>query len=164
MTLPPEIQDRLKKRDVQLPLREPDEEESAIVEGKTSIPFSTFVQLVLKKKVMSLFKEWGDDPIIFSSVLLTKIANCPQDTTEDKNKIILTAMTLGLCLGVAFTMLGILVLWTLGVDIGQKELLVATAALLVVGSAVFASMRIHTSKHIQKLTEHVENVSEMFSK
>lgn len=166
MPLPPEIQQRLKSGAVQLPLREAENESGgkAIVEGKTSIPFSTFVQLILKKKVMSLFKDWGDEPIIFSSLLLTKIANAPQDRQEDKNKLILTALTIGLCGGICFSAITLLILWSLKVTVGQRELFVLLGTFLLVGVAVVGASRVHAGKHVAKLTEQIERIADSVGK
>ena len=165
MPLPAEIQDRLKRGNVQLPLKERESDsEFAVVQGKTSIPFSTFVQLILKKKVMGLLKEWGEEPIVFSSLLLTKIANAPQDKAEDKNKLVLTALTLGLCSGICFSAVALLLLQALTVTVGTRELVVLLGAFLVIGIAVIGASRLHAGKHINKLSEQIEQIADSLSR
>ncbi|HCI03610.1 TPA: hypothetical protein DE059_01655, partial [Candidatus Peribacteria bacterium] len=57
-----------------------EEKMKAIIEGRTAVPFKTFVGLVLQRKVFPLFKKWGDEPVIINSELLTTLASAAQDS------------------------------------------------------------------------------------
>jgi hypothetical protein len=135
-----------------------------VIEGKTAVPFSAFVKLILKRKVQGLFKQWQNEPVIISSDLLTQIASAPGDTVEDRSKIVLTAVVIGFCLGAFVMVAGIFILGILGIEIGQKELLFGLGAFLLVAVAVFAAMRVHVGKMRDELIEKVEQVAEVFGK
>ena len=164
MPLPPELRDKMRKSgDVKVTLKTA-QGEQAVIEGKTSVPFGMFVKLILKKKVQSLLKDWQEEPVIISSDLLTKVAAAPGDTTENKSKVILTALVMGLVFGIFFSAASIVVLGMMGVVIGQKELLVALGAVLVIGAAVFGASQIQAGKAKEKFVEKIEHVADVFSK
>ena len=72
----------------------------AIVEGKTAVPFKTFVQLVLQRKVIQLFKDWGKDPVIIDSELLTSLASAPGDSQENREQLVMVTLGVGVLAGV----------------------------------------------------------------
>ena len=72
----------------------------AIVEGKTAVPFKTFVGLVLHRKVLSLFKQWGKEPVIIDSELLTDLASAQQDSQENKEQLVTVTLGVGVLAGV----------------------------------------------------------------
>jgi hypothetical protein len=163
MPLPPEIKARMHKTgDVKVSMKE--KGEHAVIEGKTAVPFGTFVTLLRKRKVQSLMSKWQKEPVILSSELLTHIASAGNDTDEDRSKVILTALVIGLCFGLFVMAIGLFVLGILGITIGQRELMTGLLVLLVLAGAVYASMQIHTGKMKQDLVETVDKVSEMFGK
>lgn len=164
MALPPEIKERMKKSgDVKVPLKDKGGDQ-AVIEGKTAVPFGTFVKLILKRKVQTLFKEWQQEPVILSSELLTKIASAPEDTHEDRSKIILTALVIGLCFGLFVTGAVIILFGLVGIEIGQREILTALGVLLFLACAVYGSMQVHAGKVKKGLVEKVEQVADVFSK
>lgn len=164
MALPPEIKDRLKRSaDAKVAMRTSDGDE-VIVEGKTGIPFNLFVKLLLKRKIQTLFKDWQDEPIVISSELLTKIASAPEDNAEDRSKIVLTALVIGLCFGMFISAVALVGLSMVGIIIGAKELIVALCVLLAVAVAVYGALQIHSHKIKQQLVEKVEEVADVFAK
>jgi hypothetical protein len=72
----------------------------AVIEGKTSVPFKTFVGLILQRKITAFFKDNKDEPVIISSDLLTKLASAPDDKQEDRAKLVILALGLGVLMGV----------------------------------------------------------------
>ena len=56
----------------------------AVIEGKTGVPFKTFVALVLQRKVTGLFQEYGNRPVIVESEMLTRLASAPQDNPQNQ--------------------------------------------------------------------------------
>lgn len=164
MPLPPEIRDRLKKSsDVKVNLR-PQQSELAVIEGKTTVPFNAFVKLILQKKIQGLVKDAQDEPVILSSDLLTKIASAPGESLEDRSKVLLTACVIGFCGGFFVAAFAIVFLGMMGVEIGQKELIVALTVLLVVALAVYGALQIHTRKIKELFIEKIERIAEMFSR
>lgn len=165
MSLPPEIQRRLQVQggDVQVSVKA-SQGERAVIEGKTNIPFASFVKLVLKRKVQTLFRDFEEEPIILSSTLLTHLASTPEESREDRSALILTALVIGLCLGMFLMATAIVVLETVGFPIGRRELLAGLGVLLAVGLAVFAAMKIQTHRMKQELVTKVEEVARLFSK
>ena len=78
------------------------ESSKAVITGKTSVPFRTFVGLVLQRKVLQLFKDWGEEPVILSSSLLTNLASAPQDSQENKAHLVTVTLGVGVLLGIFF--------------------------------------------------------------
>lgn len=162
--LPPELQDRLKRQsgDVQLSLKTT-QGDKAIIEGKTSIPFGSFVKLILKRKVQTL-RDFQDEPIILSSNLLTHLASAPEDSHEDTSKVILTALLIGFCFGMFLTAFTLIFSSLFGIEIGVSELLTGLLVLLAVALAVYASLKISSHKMKQQLIEKVEEIAGLFAK
>lgn len=136
----------------------------AIVEGKTAVPFKTFVGLVLQRKVTSLFKSWGKDPVIVDSELLTDLASAPQETQENKEQLVIVTLGTGVLIGV-FVMAVIQVALTfIGISLQQKELLIIAGVIL--GLAVLTCALGKTKKRGrgQKVTEAMEKIANVVSK
>jgi len=164
MPLPPEIQDKINRnRDVHMPVKT-SEGEKVVIEGKTSIPFGSFVKLILRRKVQKLFKDWQSEPVIIESELLTAIASAPEDPMEDKSKVIMSAVVIGFCFGMFLTGLALSLLNMAGITIGQAELLTGLAVLLAMAVAVHIASRIHTRKAKEQIVEKVEQIADLFAK
>jgi len=164
MPLPPEIRERMKKTgDVKVNIKAPAGEQ-AIIEGKTAVPFGAFIRLTLQRKVQGLMKEWQSEPVIISSDLLTKIASAPSESLEDRSKVLLTACVIGFCGGFFVAAFAIVVLGMMGVEIGQKELLVALTVLLVVALVVYSALQVHTRKIKEQFIEKIERIADIFSR
>jgi hypothetical protein len=163
--LPPEIQERLRGAagETQLPLKTP-LPEKVVIEGKTGIPFGVFVKLILKRKVQVLFRKWQEEPVILSSELLTSIASAPEDTPEDRSKVTLTALVLGCCLGMFLTATVLVLLASIGIVVGMRELLTGLGVLLFLAIAVYAAMKIQVHRIRQDVVDTVERVADVFSK
>lgn len=139
-------------------------EAKAIVEGKTAVPFKTFVQLILQRKVTSLFEKWGNDPVIVSSELLTTLASAQQDNTENKAHLVLVTLGVGVLAGVfGFVMLQIF-LGVLGVTIGTKGLFYI--AFCLIGLAVITNVlaRMQKRNKGEKLLESMEKMANLVKK
>ncbi len=164
MPLPLEMRERMKKTgDVKLNIKTPSGEQ-AIIEGKTAVPFATFMKLMLQKKLQPLVKDWQSEPVIISSDLLTKIASAPAESLEDRSKVLLTACVIGFCGGFFVAAFAIVVLGMMGVEIGQKELLVALTVLLVIALVVYSALQVHTRKIKEQFIEKIERIADMFSR
>lgn len=136
----------------------------AVIEGKTTIPFQAFVTLVLQRKVFGLFKEWGRNPVIVNSELLTSLASAPQDTMENRSKLVMVSLGVGVLAGV--TLLSLIqagLLW-LDVTLGTKELLLIGGGIIGVGILSFALMRLQRMRRSDKIVEAVEGLSNFLGK
>ncbi len=140
------------------------EHSKAVIEGKTSVPFKTLVQLILQRKVLTLFKSWGDTPVILSSDLLTSLASAPQDSQENRAQLVLVTLGTGVLVGVfAFAIFQIALLpW--GITMGQKELLLIAGGLVGLAFLVVALSRIQRKNKSQKIADAMERVANMLSK
>lgn len=136
----------------------------AIVEGKTAVPFKTFVGLILQRKVLNLFKDWGKEPVIIDSELLTDLASAPQDTQENKEQMIMVTMVTGILIGVfAMTILQIaLTPWE--IVLKQRELLMIAGTLLGFGILVWIMSKTKRKGRSQKLSDAMEKLTGMVSK
>jgi len=152
-----------KNGDVKVTLK-PQMGEQAVIEGKTTVPFSAFVKLILQKKVQGLMKEAQYEPVILSSDLLTKIASAPGESLEDRSKVLLTACVIGFCGGFFLSAAAIVLLGMMGVEIGQKELIVALTVIAIVGVAVYSAMQIQTGKMRDQFVEKIEKIAHIFSR
>lgn len=136
----------------------------AIVEGKTAIPFKTFVGLILQRKVFNLFKTWGKEPIIVDSELLTDLASAPQDNQENKEQLVRVSMGTGVIAGVFVLSVTQAVLLIFDQVLWQEDHLILSGSLF--GLAVLAYLLSKTKKkgRGQKMTDAMEKVAGMVSK
>ncbi len=135
----------------------------AVVEGKTMVPFQALVTLILQRKVQLLFKQWGKEPVIVSSELLTSLASAPQDSQENKAQQLLVAMGVGILGGVGGMALVLAILETVQVFVTRKDLLVVAGVIFGVGCVCVALMRVQRVKRGVKMVENIENLSSFLS-
>ncbi|MDD5469583.1 MAG: hypothetical protein PHO92_02165 [Candidatus Peribacteraceae bacterium] len=137
----------------------------AVIAGKTSVSFKTFVMLVLQRKVTTLFKEWGNDAVIVSSELLTGLASAPQDSQENKSQLVLTTMGTGVLAGVfILAALQLLLLVALEITLSTRELLIVAGGLLGLAVLAAALMKMKRKNKSEKLLETMEKLSSLLSK
>lgn len=138
----------------------------AVIAGKTSVSFKTFVMLVLQRKVTMLFKDWGDDSIIMSSELLTGLASAPQDSQENKSQLVLTTMGTGVLLGIFVLAALQLILLASPLDFAfnMRELLIITGGLLGIAFLATILIKMKRRNKSEKLLETMEKLSSMLSK
>lgn len=136
----------------------------AIVEGKTAVPFKTFVGLVLQRKVLGLFKEWGKEPIIVDSELLTDLASAPQDNQENVDHIIVVTLGVGIMFGIfAMAILQIaLVPWGIGLSAGHLLAIAGTIFGLALVTWLLSNVKKKSKGH--KLSDTMEKIAGMVSK
>jgi predicted permease len=134
----------------------------AIIEGKTSIPFKTFVSLVLQRKVTTLFKKWQDEPVVIGSELLTNLASAPDDRQEDRATLVLVSIGTGILFGVFCSVITALVLSLLKIDLNDMELGIILAALvgIILLVTILQRMQQKTSTK-QKIYERMEKVTDL---
>lgn len=136
----------------------------AVVEGKTVVPFKTFVMLVLQRKVMALFKDWGSNPVIVDSELLTSLAGAAQDSQENRAHLVLVTLGIGILAGV-FTLAAALVgLETFGIALGKKELALLAGGLLCVAILGWVLSKIQVRGGGQKVLDSMEKAATLLSK
>src|SRR3990167_3993323 len=114
----------------------------AVIEGKTTVPFQSFVTLVLQRKVLSLFKTWGKHSVIVDSELLTSMASAPQDSQENKSHMILVALLLGIVVGVAFFGVIQILLLLIDTPLGMRELLLIVGSILAMVILAMSVMKL----------------------
>jgi len=148
--------------DVEVELKH--EGSKAIIAGKTSVPFSTFVKLVLERKLGNILKNSGSDSIILDSELLTSLASAPQDSRESQTKFTLVTLGSGVLMGVfCFSLLQIL-LPMLGVTLMAKDFIVIDGVL--VGIVILTALldRVKRRKKADNITEAMERLTSLLSK
>ena len=137
----------------------------AVIAGKTSVSFKTFVMLVLQRKVTTLFKEWGNDAVIVSSELLTGLASAPQDSQENKSQLVLTTMGTGVLLGIfILATLQLALLVALDVSFSTRELLVVAGGLLGIAILAMILIKMKRRNKSEKLLETMEKLTGLLSK
>ncbi len=137
----------------------------AIIEGKTSVPFKTFVSLILQRKVQGLFKRSQKDIVIVGSDLLTALASAPEDKQEDRGKLVLVTFFVGILAGVFLTVATFLVLMGLRIQPAMQDLGIVLG--VIVGIAVLAVLLQKGQKKSgfkDKLMETMEKVTDTVSR
>lgn len=137
----------------------------AVIEGKTSVPFKTFVSLILQRKVQVLFKRSDNDPVIVSSDLLTALASAPQDKQEDRTKLVIVTFGVGIVAGVFLTVsifLG-LVLFKIQPEVKDLGIVLAVIAGIVVLGVLLQKPQ-KKSAFGEKLMESMEKVTDLISR
>ena len=141
------------------------EHNRAVIEGKTPIPFQTFVTLVLQRKVFNLFKDWGKEPVIIDSELLTQLASAPQDSQENRSRVILVTLVTGILSGIFLFALGQLALLGIfHIPLYRRDLILIAAGLLAFAVLTKFMMNIQRRKKSEKLTETMEKLAGMMGK
>lgn len=137
----------------------------AVIEGKTSVPFKTFVSLILQRKVQVLFKRADNDPVIVSSDLLTALASAPQDKQEDRTKLVIVTFGSGIVAGVFLTVAAFLGLMLFRIQPEVKDLgivLGVIAGIVVLGILLQKPQK--KSALGEKLYESMEKVTDLISR
>lgn len=137
----------------------------AVIEGKTSVPFKTFVSLILQRKVQVLFKRSDNDPVIVSSDLLTALASAPQDKQEDRTKLVIVTFGVGIVAGVFLTVATFLGLILFKIQPEVKDLgivLAVIAGIVVLGILLQKPQK--KSAFGEKLMESMEKVTDLISR
>lgn len=136
----------------------------AVIEGKTVIPFQSFVTLILQRKVQLLFKEHAKEPIVINSDLLTKLASAPQDSRENTGHLVLVSIGLGAIGGVAaFSAVQLLLLLS-NFPLTWKEHAIIVGC--IAGVALLGALLMYIQKmpKSDKLTDSVENIARFLGK
>lgn len=136
----------------------------AIVEGKTAVPFKTFVGLVLQRKVLNLFKDWGKEPVIVDSELLTDLASAPQDNQENVDHVVMVTLGVGVLLGVF--LMAILQIAISPFDIGLSPSHLLAIAGTIFGLAVVTWLLSNVKKRSNghKLSDTMEKIAGIVGK
>lgn len=135
------------------------EQSRAIIAGKTSVPFRTFVGLVLQRKVLQLFRQWGEEPVILSSELLTNLASAPQDSQENRTHLVIVTLGVGLLAGVFALAVGQVILLFFAVTLGTLELLLIAGSLLGLAILVSLLSKLQRLNRAQKIADTMERVA-----
>ncbi len=137
----------------------------AVIEGKTSVPFKTFVSLILQRRVQMLFKTNQDDPVIVNSTLLTALASAPGDKQEDKGKLVLVTFGVGILAGVFLAVAVFLGLMLLRIEIEMKDLgIVLGVIALVAVLGVLLQKNQKKSAFTEKLFDAMEKTTDLISR
>ena len=136
----------------------------AVIEGKTAVPFQAFVQLVLQRKVQTLFKDHGKQPVIVGSEMLTRLASAPQDSQENRGHLVLVSIGLGAVGGVAVFSAVQLVLLLAEFPLTWKEHAIIVGCIAGVAILGAILMRIQQMPKSDKFTESVESVARFLGK
>jgi len=139
-------------------------ENRAIIAGKTAVSFKKFVALILQRKVTTLFKEWGDDPVVVSSELLTGLASAPQDSQDNQTHLVLVTLGAGIMFGIFLFALILVVLSVLDMPLKTSEFAVLAGGLFVLALIVTFLSRIKRRKRGEKVVETMEKLASLLSK
>ncbi|MDD5624075.1 MAG: hypothetical protein PHI23_05205 [Candidatus Peribacteraceae bacterium] len=140
------------------------EQNRAVIAGKTSVPFKTFVSLILQRKVLGLFKNWGEEPIILSSELLTGLASAPQDTQENRTHLIIVTLGVGTLFGIFASAVGLAILALANISLGLREYLLIVGGLAGIAILVSLLARMQRFNRAQKVADTMEKVAQFLSK
>ncbi len=136
----------------------------AVVEGKTAVPFKTFVGLILQRKVLNLFKDWGQEPVVISSELLTDLASSPQDNTENREQLITVTLGVGVLVGVFALAILQIALVPFGITLTAEYLLAIAGTLFGIALLTWFMGKVKRRSKGHKLSETMEKIAGMVSK
>ncbi|HLD63705.1 MAG TPA: hypothetical protein VI913_02300 [Candidatus Peribacteraceae bacterium] len=137
----------------------PTGDRKVIVEGKTNVPFKTFVGLVLQRKVTGLFQDHGNKSVIIDSEVLTKLASAPQDNQDNHAHVVLVTLVVGMLIGVFALSLvqGILIFFKQ--PITQTGFLALAGGLFVLAALVQLATMAKRRNRADKILEVMERVA-----
>lgn len=137
----------------------------AVIEGKTSVPFRTFVTLILQRRVQMLFKSNAQDPVIVGSELLTALASAPSDRQEDKGRLVLVTFGVGILAGVFIAAATLLGLMLFQIELQMRDIAIFLGAIIAVtflGAVLQKNQR--RSSFTEKLFETMEKTTDLVSR
>ncbi len=140
------------------------EQTKAVITGKTSVPFRTFVGLVLQRKVLQLFKQWGEEPIILSSELLTGLASAPQDSQENRAHLVIVTLGVGTLFGIFSLAVAQAILAVAQIDLGLREFVLIAGSLAGIALLVMLLARFQRVNRAQKVADSMERVAQFLSR
>lgn len=135
----------------------------AVIEGKTVVPFQAFVALILQRKVTTLLKTWGKNPVIVESELLTSLASAPQDSQENRANLILVSLVAGALAGITCFAAVQLVLLLINIPLGYRELGVIVGSVATLVLMLWIAIKSPKKAKGEKLVETMEKVSSLLS-
>lgn len=136
----------------------------AVIDGKTVVPFQSFVALILQRKVTGMFKTWGKKPVIVDSELLTSLASAPQDSQENRSNLILVSMVAGILVGVAGFAAVEVGLRFAGIILDFNDLGIIIGSIVLLVALLFLMMKSQKKPKGEKLVETMEQISGFLSK
>lgn len=137
----------------------------AVIEGKTSVPFRTFVTLILQRRVQQLFKSNAEDVVIVSSELLTALASAPGDKQEDKGKLVLVTFGVGILAGVFVAGLVLLGLMLFKIELQIRDIAIFLGVIVAVGIlGVLLQKNQKKSTFTEKLFDAMEKTTDLVSR
>lgn len=136
----------------------------AFVEGKTSVSFQTFVQLILQKKVMKLLKDSAKEPVIVNTELLSDLASAPGDSQENRTHLIMVTLGVGILVGIFLFSLVQVVLLTFGPEFTRREYLLIAGVLVGLTALTAVMSKLRRRKKGQRLVEIMESLAGLLSK
>jgi hypothetical protein len=136
----------------------------AIVEGKTVVPFKTFVMLVIQRKVTALFKDWGTAPVVVDAELLTSLAGAPQDNQENRVHLVLVTLGIGVIGGVFALAIVEFALLTINITLGKQELAILAGGLVGVGLVGWLLSKVQVRGGGQRVLDSMERAAALLSK
>lgn len=135
----------------------------AVIEGRTTVPFQSFVALILQRKVTGLLKTWGKHSVIVESELLTSLASAPQESQENRSNMILVSIIAGVLLGVAgLAAIQFGLLFT-EITLGKRELGIIAGTIVVLVFLLVSMMKMQRKPKGEKLVETMESVAGFLS-
>ena len=149
---------------VQLTPKSEAEQQTAIIEGKTSVPLRTFVKLVYERKLGNLLKTEGEEPIILASDLLTDLASAPHDSRQNQAKLTLVTLGCGFLLGVFCFSLVEIVLPLININLTREHYGAFIGILLILVFLVMTLEKMRRRKKDDKVTEAMERLTSLISK
>lgn len=150
-------------KDVEVQIK-PTDSGRAVIEGKTAVPFSSFVTLILQRKVLQITKTWGKEPIVVSSELLTTLASAPQDTVENKTHLVYVTMGVGAILGVLALSVVQILLLVGGITLDLTQHLLISGVIAAIALLGFMLARAQKKPKSDKMVETMEKVAGFLSK
>jgi H+/Cl- antiporter ClcA len=136
----------------------------AVIDGKTSVPFKTFVSLILQRKVLNLLRNSGENPIILDSELLTNLASAPQDSQENRTQLVLVTLGTGILTGIfGFSVAQAILLWS-NIQLTMEHYLLLAGTLVGLTFLVAILDRMRKRPRGSNITEAMEQLASLLSK
>jgi hypothetical protein len=136
----------------------------AVIEGKTAVPFSSFVTLILQRKVVQITKAWGKEPVVVSSELLTTLASAPQDSVENRSHLVYVTLGVGMILGILGFSIAQLLLMVGGFTLGIREHLLVSCVIVAIVVLGTVLARAQKKPKSDKVVETMEKVASFLGK
>jgi len=131
----------------------------SVKKNNISVPFCTLSELILRRRVQLLPREWQNHPVSFSPELLAQIAHAPNGANENRSMLVFMLGVIGFCLGMMLAVVTLTLFPTSSIAFAQRAVLISTSVVAIAILLVFLTEKVRAYEAKQRFLRHVERIA-----